>query len=121
MLRASSRRPKPSPGKPSSCSVFPATASGRFPTACSPLPDGALAELGTVRLKSGKQITAWAVEGDLDADTAESNTFEVEWPPRSGRIQTYPEVDRAGWFGIEAARRKLNPAQAAFLDRLPPL
>ena len=85
-----------------------------------PLPDGPLAELGSVRLKSGKQITAWAVEGDLDAERIESNTFEVEWPPRSGRRATFPEVDRAGWFGIEAAREKLNPAQAAFLDRLPP-
>ena len=83
-------------------------------------PDGPLAELGTVRLKSGKHITAWAVEGDLDAERIESNTFELEWPPRSGRLETFPEVDRAGWFGIEAAREKLNPAQAAFLDRLPP-
>jgi predicted NUDIX family NTP pyrophosphohydrolase len=85
-----------------------------------PLPDGPLAELGSVRLKSGKHITAWAVEGDLDVERIESNTFEVEWPPRSGRRETFPEVDRASWFGIEAAREKLNPAQAAFLDRLPP-
>jgi predicted NUDIX family NTP pyrophosphohydrolase len=86
-----------------------------------PLPDGPLTELGTVRLKSGKHITAWAVEGDLDAEQIRSNTFEVEWPPRSGRRETFPEVDRAGWFGIEAAREKLNPAQAAFIDRLPPV
>ena len=82
------------------------------------LPPGALAELGTVRLKSGKQVAAWAVEGDLDADAITSNTFDLEWPPRSGRMQAFPEVDRAGWFGIEAAREKLNPAQGAFLDRL---
>jgi predicted NUDIX family NTP pyrophosphohydrolase len=81
-------------------------------------PAGALADLGTARLKSGKLITAWAVEGDLDADAVTSNTFELEWPPRSGRTQTFPEVDRAGWFGIDAAREKLNPAQGAFLDRL---
>ena len=84
-------------------------------TALSP---AALADLGTVRLKSGKQVAAWAVEGDLDADTITSNTFELEWPPRSGRMQTVPEVDRAGWFGLEEAREKLNPAQGAFLDRL---
>jgi len=63
-------------------------------------------------------VTGWAVEGDLDADTIVSNTFEMEWPPRSGRMQAFPEVDRAGWFGLEAAREKLNPAQVAFIDRL---
>jgi predicted NUDIX family NTP pyrophosphohydrolase len=82
------------------------------------LTPAALADLGTVRLKSGKLVAAWAVEGDLDADTITSNTFELEWPPRSGRTQEFPEVDRAGWFGLAAARDKLNPAQAAFLDRL---
>jgi predicted NUDIX family NTP pyrophosphohydrolase len=81
-------------------------------------PAGELADLGTVRLKSGKQVAAWAVEGDLDADAITSNTFELEWPPRSGRTQEFPEVDRAGWFGLDAAGEKLNPAQAAFLDRL---
>jgi predicted NUDIX family NTP pyrophosphohydrolase len=79
---------------------------------------GELADLGTVRLKSGKRVAAWAAEGELDADAIRSNTFEVEWPPRSGRRQAFPEVDRAGWFGLEAAREKLNPAQVAFLDRL---
>jgi predicted NUDIX family NTP pyrophosphohydrolase len=77
-----------------------------------------LADLGEVRLRSGKQVTAWAVEGDLDADTVVSNTFEMEWPPRSGRRQEFPEVDRAGWFALDEARAKLNPAQGAFLDRL---
>ncbi len=82
------------------------------------LPAGALAELGSVKLKSGKLVVAFAVEGDLDPATISSNTFELEWPPRSGRLQTFPEVDRAGWFGLDAAREKLNPAQAAFVDRL---
>jgi predicted NUDIX family NTP pyrophosphohydrolase len=82
------------------------------------LPPGALSDLGTVRLKSGKQVTAWAAEGDLDADAIRSNTFELEWPPRSGRMQAFPEIDRAGWFGLEAAREKLNPAQAQFINRL---
>jgi predicted NUDIX family NTP pyrophosphohydrolase len=82
------------------------------------LPDGAeLAELGTVKLRSGKQITAFAVEGDLDADAVESNTFTMEWPPRSGSMQAFPEVDRAGWFALDEAREKLNPAQAELLDR----
>ena len=82
------------------------------------LPPGELTDLGSVRLKSGKHVAGWAAEGDLDADRIESNTFEVEWPPRSGRMQSFPEVDRAGWFGLDEAREKLNPAQAAFVDRL---
>jgi predicted NUDIX family NTP pyrophosphohydrolase len=82
------------------------------------LPDGVLADLGTVRLKSGKVITGYAVAGDLDPATVRSNTFELEWPPRSGRTQSFPEVDRAAWFGLAEARVKLNPAQAAFVDRL---
>jgi predicted NUDIX family NTP pyrophosphohydrolase len=87
----------------------------------SALPAGTeLVELGTVKQKSGKRITAFAAEGDLDADTISSNMFEMEWPPRSGRMQAFPEVDRAGWFSIEEAREKLNPAQADFLVRLPP-
>jgi len=87
-----------------------------------PLPAGTqLLELGTVRQKSGKVITAYAAEGDLDADAITSNTFTIEWPPRSGRMQEFPEVDRAGWFDIEEAREKLNPAQAELLVRLAPL
>ena len=84
-------------------------------TALSPT---ALADLGSVRQKGGKEVTAWAVEGDLDADAIVSNTFELEWPPGSGRVQAVPEVDRAAWFGLEEASAKLNPAQGAFLDRL---
>ena len=85
----------------------------------SPPPDRSeLMELGTVRLKSGKRITAWAAPGDLDADAVHSNTFTMEWPPRSGRTQEFSEIDRAGWFGLDEAREKLNPAQAAFIDRL---
>jgi predicted NUDIX family NTP pyrophosphohydrolase len=77
-----------------------------------------LLELGEVRLRSGKRVTAWAAEGDLDADAVVSNTFELEWPPRSGRRRAFPEVDRAGWFDLAAARRKLLPGQAPFLDRI---
>jgi predicted NUDIX family NTP pyrophosphohydrolase len=82
------------------------------------LPDGPLDELGSVTQKNGKVVAAFAVAGDLDPATLVSNTFELEWPPRSGRMQAFPEIDRAGWFGLDAAREKLNPAQAAFVDRL---
>ncbi len=82
-----------------------------------PPQDGYLA-LGDVRQANGKLVTAWAVEGDLDADTIVSNTFEVEWPPRSGRRQSFPEVDRAAWFDLDAARPKLVKGQSELLDRL---
>jgi predicted NUDIX family NTP pyrophosphohydrolase len=75
--------------------------------------------LGDVRQKGGKVVSAWACEGDLDADAITSNTFTMEWPPRSGRMREFPEVDRAAWFGIEEARSRINPAQAEFLERLP--
>ena len=77
-----------------------------------------LIPLGEVRQRGGKVVAAWAAEGDLDAAAIRSNTFELEWPPRSGRRRAFPEVDRAGWFGPDAAREKLLPAQAAFVDRL---
>lgn len=77
-----------------------------------------LIELGEVRLKSGKRVHGWAAEGDFDPATLRSNTFAMEWPPRSGKEREFPEVDRAEWFAPEQARLKINPAQAAFLDRL---
>jgi predicted NUDIX family NTP pyrophosphohydrolase len=84
-----------------------------------PLPEGTeLVELGEVRQKSGKVITAYAAAGDLDADAITSNTFTIEWPPRSGRLREFPEVDRAGWFSLDEAREKLNPAQTELLVRL---
>jgi predicted NUDIX family NTP pyrophosphohydrolase len=67
---------------------------------------------------SGKVITAWAVEGDCDASAIESNTFSMEWPPRSGREQEFPEVDRAGWFSIPVAKEKIIRGQAGFIDEL---
>jgi predicted NUDIX family NTP pyrophosphohydrolase len=75
-------------------------------------------ELGTVKLTSGKVVTGWAVEGDFDAATATSNTFDLIWPPKSGQLQSFPEVDRAEWFSLAAARPKLNQGQVPFLDRL---
>ena len=81
-------------------------------------PAQAPVDLGEVTLKSGKVIHAWAVEGDLDPELAHSNEFEIEWPPRSGRRQTIPEVDRVAWFAPDEARRRAHPAQAAFVERL---
>ena len=81
-------------------------------------PAGPFAELGEVRQKGGKLVTAWAAEGDFDPAALRSNTFEVEWPPRSGRMQEFPEVDRAAWFAPDDARVKLLPAQVPFVDRL---
>jgi predicted NUDIX family NTP pyrophosphohydrolase len=81
-------------------------------------PQGPELELGEVRLRSRKRVLAWALEGDLDPGSVVSNTFSIEWPPRSGRRIQVPEVDRAEWFGLEQARVKLNPAQAALVDRL---
>jgi predicted NUDIX family NTP pyrophosphohydrolase len=77
-----------------------------------------LIELGEIRQRSGKRVSAWAAEGDLDPDGVHSNAFEMEWPPRSGRTQAFPEVDRAAWFDLAEARRRLIPAQAEFVDRL---
>jgi predicted NUDIX family NTP pyrophosphohydrolase len=77
-----------------------------------------LDELGSVTLKSGKLVHGFAAAGELDAAAVRSNTFELEWPPRSGRMRSFPEIDRAEWFALDAARAKLNPAQAAFVDRL---
>ena len=81
-------------------------------------PEGPFVQLEPVKLKSGKIVHAWACEGDLDAGAAESNTFEMEWPPRSGRVQRFPEIDRYEWFDLEEARRRMNPAQARWLDGL---
>ncbi len=79
---------------------------------------GELVELGEVRQRNRKRVTAWAAEGELDASAVRSNTFAMEWPPRSGRTQKFPEIDRAEWFTLARAREKLIEAQAAFLDRL---
>jgi predicted NUDIX family NTP pyrophosphohydrolase len=77
-----------------------------------------LIDLGQIRQRAGKVVDAWGAEGEFDPAALDSNTFEMEWPPRSGREVEFPEVDRAGWFDLEGARRKLLPAQGEFLDRL---
>ena len=84
----------------------------------SPVPSGDLIDLGEVRQAGGKTVLAWAVEGDLDASTAVSNTFELEWPPKSGRMQSFPEIDRAAWFDLATAAKKIVVGQRTFLERL---
>jgi predicted NUDIX family NTP pyrophosphohydrolase len=81
-------------------------------------PDGEAVALGEVRQSGGKTVTAWAVEGDLDPATITPGTFTMEWPPRSGRLTEFPEVDRVAWYGLDRAREVIVKAQIAFLDRL---
>lgn len=84
----------------------------------SPVPSGDLIDLGEVRQAGGKTVLAWAVEGDLDACAIVSNTFELEWPPKSGRMQSFPEIDRADWFDLATAAEKIVVGQRTFLERL---
>ncbi|MFD7436745.1 NUDIX domain-containing protein [Streptomyces sp. NPDC059861] len=83
-----------------------------------PPPDGEAVPLGEVRQSSGKIVTAWAVEADLDPGSVTPGTFTMEWPPKSGRTQEFPELDRVAWFGLDRAREVIVKAQSAFLDRL---
>ncbi|MEU5099260.1 NUDIX domain-containing protein [Streptomyces sp. NPDC020996] len=83
-----------------------------------PPPDGEAVPLGEVRQSGGKVVTAWAVEADLDPATVVPGTFRMEWPPRSGRLEEFPELDRVAWFALERAREVIVRAQTAFLDRL---
>ncbi len=85
---------------------------GFMPTA------GELHSLFDVKLSSGKVIAAWAVEGDCDASAIRSNLFSMEWPPRSGKMQEFPEIDRASWFTLPDAHEKIHPSQGEFLSRL---
>jgi predicted NUDIX family NTP pyrophosphohydrolase len=80
--------------------------------------DGEFRPLAPIRQSGGKIVHAWAVEGDCDAAAIKSNTFDLEWPPRSGRVQAFPEVDRAQWFALAAAREKINRAQLGLIDEL---
>ena len=83
-----------------------------------PSPAGDPVSLGTIRQRGGKLVHAWALPGDLDPATARSNSFSLEWPPGSGRLQAFPEIDRVAWFDLGEARLRLKDAQVAFLDRL---
>jgi predicted NUDIX family NTP pyrophosphohydrolase len=84
----------------------------------SPAPAGDAIELGELVQPSRKRVTAFALEGDFDPAHLRSNSFEMEWPPKSGRLQSFPEVDRAEWFTVEEARDKILPGQRPFIDRL---
>ena len=81
-------------------------------------PAAAMIDLGRIRQKSGKVVVGFGAEGDLDPAAAFSNTYEMEWPPRSGRVQAFPEIDRVEWFGLAEARERLKAAQVPFLERL---
>jgi predicted NUDIX family NTP pyrophosphohydrolase len=94
------------------------TARREFEEELGTYPEGELIPLGEVRQKAGKVVHAWALEGDLDIAKIRSNTFQMEWPPRSGKMQEFPEIDRAEFFSLDEARKKINPAQAEFIDRL---
>lgn len=80
--------------------------------------DGPFIELSPIKLKSGKKIFAWACEGDLDTAKIKSNTFDLEWPPKSGRIQSFPEIDKGDWFPTTVAKTKINERQSALIDQL---
>ena len=80
--------------------------------------EGNFIALAALKQRSGKLVHAWALEGDCDAGAIKSNLFSMEWPPRSGKRQEYPEVDRASWFTLERAKRKIVPGQIAFLEEL---
>lgn len=82
------------------------------------LPRGEVKPLGEIKQAGGKVVKAWALEGDCVAEDIRSNLFNLEWPPKSGKIQEFPEVDRAGWFDLKEAREKLLPSQLEFLERL---
>ncbi|SHN47878.1 NUDIX domain-containing protein [Cryptosporangium aurantiacum] len=83
-----------------------------------PAPDGPLVPLGEVKQSGGKTVTVWAVEGDLSPEDVVPGTFTLEWPPKSGQMREFPEVDRVAWFDLDTAREKLVTAQRTFLDRL---
>ena len=83
-----------------------------------PAPDGPAIDLGQIRQKGGKEVVAWAIEGDLDPATAHSNTFPFEWPPRSGKRIEIPEIDRVEWFAPDEGRRRVKETQIPFIDRL---
>ncbi|CAN7261213.1 NUDIX domain-containing protein [Phyllobacterium sp. LjRoot231] len=95
-----------------------ATARREFTEETGLVPDGKLRSLGTIRQAGGKLVTGFAIEGNFDVATLVSNVFEIEWPPRSGHLQSFPEVDRAEWFSLADAHRKIIAGQRPLLDRL---
>lgn len=95
-----------------------AAAKREFQEETGAVPNGAFIPLDPLRQRSGKIVQAWAVEGDIDAAAVVSNLFSTEWPPRSGKMQQFPEVDRGGWFTLDEARAKILPGQRGFLEQL---
>jgi predicted NUDIX family NTP pyrophosphohydrolase len=83
-----------------------------------PAPEGPYLDLGEIMQPSRKRVAVFAVEGDVDPGSLKSNLFEIEWPPRSGEMRSFPEIDRAAWFPLSVARTKILPGQAPFIDRL---
>jgi predicted NUDIX family NTP pyrophosphohydrolase len=81
-------------------------------------PDGELVALAPIRQKGGKVVLAWAIEGDCDARAIKSNIFSMEWPPKSGKMAEFPEIDRAEWFSLDEARRRINPGQLPLIEEL---
>jgi predicted NUDIX family NTP pyrophosphohydrolase len=80
--------------------------------------DGKFITLDPIKQKGGKMVSAWALEKHIDAKSIKSNLFSMEWPPKSGKMQEFPEVDKAAWFGLNDAKQKINPSQAALIDQL---
>lgn len=105
-------------GEPEPGEEVEATARREFTEETGTAPDGPLLPLGQIRQRGGKTVTAFAIAGDLDASRVRSSEFQLEWPPKSGRTQSFPEVDRAGWFDLATARKKILEAQRPLLDRL---
>ncbi|WP_342236423.1 NUDIX domain-containing protein [Inquilinus sp. OTU3971] len=105
-------------GEPEPGEDFEATARREFAEELGTAPEGPLLPLGRIRQRGGKAVTAFAVTGDLDVSGIRSSEFQLEWPPKSGRIQSFPEVDRAEWFDLPTARHKILEGQRPLLDRL---
>jgi predicted NUDIX family NTP pyrophosphohydrolase len=94
------------------------TALREFQEETGQLPVGHPVQLTSIRQKGGKKVSCWALEGDIDPDNLVSNTFNLEWPPRSGKTQTFAEIDKAAWFSLEEAKKKINQMQISFLEEL---
>ena len=105
-------------GEPTAGEDLTATALREFGEEVGPVPAGQIRPLGRVRQSGGKWVEAFALQGDFDTSTTRCNSFEMEWPPRSGRTQSFTEIDQAAWFTLADARRRLNRAQVPFLETL---
>jgi predicted NUDIX family NTP pyrophosphohydrolase len=105
-------------GEPAEGEALLDTAIREFAEETGYTPQGPFTALEPITQKGGKKVYAWAAEGDLDADTITCNAFDMEWPPKSGKMASFPEVDKAGWFSLEEAKVWINERQAAFLNGL---